>query len=116
MTEVVDLLVTAGAAVRSIEEAAAAGDLGSWLTHDTPVDATDEEFGRHPLRLAARNGRRESVRRLLTLGADPALRDRHGRTPLELCREAADAEASAGRDEVDAILTPLVEPGRGEAN
>lgn len=139
MTDLVDVLVAAGAAVRSIEEAAATGELGSWLTHDTPlqarvralvmaadhervevidalvaagtpVDATDEEFGRHPLRLAARNGRPASVRRLLAHGADPNLRDRQSRTPLALCREASGVEASAGHHEVEAALARLTNP------
>jgi hypothetical protein len=133
MTEVVDLLVAAGARVRSIEEAAAAGDIRSWLHAETPagarlralvmaaqherlgvieqlvaagtpVDGTDETFGRHPLRQAAADGRASSVRLLLALGADPTLRDRLGRTPLALCREGA---ASAGRDEVERMLAPL---------
>ena len=37
----------------------------------TPVDAADEVFGRHPLRLAAANGRPASVHTLLADGADP---------------------------------------------
>ena len=37
MTDVVDVLVAAGARVRSIEEAAAAGDIARWLTADTPL-------------------------------------------------------------------------------
>jgi ankyrin repeat protein len=116
MTEVLDLLVAAGARIDGIEMAAAAGDLGDWLTADTPedaqiralvmaadhqrllvidrliaagtpVDATDPAFGRHPLRTAATNGRPESVARLLEHGADPNLRDpEHDWTPLEWCR------------------------------
>ena len=90
MTDVVDVLVAAGARVRSIEEAAAAGDVAGWLTAETPrqarlralimaadherldviddliaagtpVDEADEVFNRHPLRLAAANGRLSSV-------------------------------------------------------
>src|SRR4051812_30282771 len=38
MTPVVDVLVAAGARVRGIEEAAAAGDLGDWLTPETPLE------------------------------------------------------------------------------
>jgi ankyrin repeat protein len=134
MTEVLDVLVAAGARIRSIEEAAAAGDVDRWLTDGTepqariralvmaadhqrvaviealvaagtPVDHEDAVFHRHPLRLAAANGRPVSVRALLQLGADPLRRDHHGRTPLELCRigrlTAADA---AGHDEVESLL------------
>ena len=85
MTDVVDVLVAAGAGVHGIEEAAAAGDVSRWLgdaTEDarvralviaadherarrnrrliaagTPVDAIDEAFGGHPLRTAAGNAR-----------------------------------------------------------
>ncbi len=112
MTDVVDLLVAAGARVQGVEEAAAAGNVTGWLTADTapgsrvralvmaahherlevidqlvaadtPVDGTDS-FGRHPLRLAAAGGRDRSVTRLLAHGADPALRDSTGQTALEL--------------------------------
>jgi ankyrin repeat protein len=131
MTDVVDVLVTAGARIHGIEEAAAAGDVGGWLEDapsdarvralamaadhqrldvidvliaaGTPVDATDPVFGGHPLRTAAANGRPASVRRLLAHGADPTLRDEQGRTPLDLCR----AGDSAGHREVEAILEPL---------
>jgi hypothetical protein len=135
MTDVVDQLVAAGARIHSIEEAAAAGDISGWLDdappdarlralvmaadHErleviddliaagTPVDATDEEFGGHPLRTAAWNARPASVRRLLAHGADPNLRDDQGRTPLMLCREGRAAGDRPGRDEVEAILAPL---------
>lgn len=131
MTDVVDVLVEAGARVHGIEEAAAAGDVSGWLDDasldarvralvmaadhqrldvideliavGTPVDATDEAFGGHPLRTAAANGRPASVRRLLAYGADPNVRDERGRTPLDLCR----ASGSDRRHEVEAILRPL---------
>jgi uncharacterized protein len=86
MTEVVDVLVAAGAVIHSIEEAAAAGDVSVWLTAETPIeariralvmaadherldvidelvaagtpiDASDPLFGRQALRIAATNGR-----------------------------------------------------------
>lgn len=134
MTDVVDILVAAGAPIRSIEEAAAAGDVGGWLTADTPpearlralimaadhqrpdvidvliaagtpVDANDEVFGRHPLRLAAANGRPASVRILLAHGADPTRRDASGLTPLDHCRRGRiGATDASGYDEVEAIL------------
>lgn len=91
MTKVLDLLVKAGARPNGIESAAAVGDITGWLFPDTPlqariraltfaadhqrlpvidqlidastpVDAVDELFGRQALRLAAQNGRPQSVR------------------------------------------------------
>jgi uncharacterized protein len=142
MTGVVDVLVAAGARIRSIEEAAAAGDVSGWLTDETPldariralvmaadhqrldaidalvdagvpVDAVDPVWGGHPLRTAAANGRPASVRRLLARGADPTLRDEQGRTPLDECRAHRPAGGSPAHDEVEAILAPLVaEPSR----
>ena len=136
MTDVVDVLVAAGARVRSIEEAAAAGDVAGWLTADTPlqarvralimavdhervdvidalvaagtpVDDADEVFGRHPLRLAAANGRPASVRALLAHGVDPTRRDDGGLTALDHCRRARPhATDTSGHDDVEAILDP----------
>jgi uncharacterized protein len=137
MTDVLDVLVAAGARVRSLEEAAAAGDLSGWRLADldgqvklralimaadhqrvdvidqlvaagVPVDEADVVFGRHPLRLAAANGRPESVAALLTRGADPSRRDAAGRSPLELCRHArTQAPDPAAYDAVEALLTAL---------
>ena len=136
MTDVVDLLVAAGARVRSIEEAAAAGDVAGWLTaatplqarlralimaadHEridvidelvsahTPVDDGDEVFGRHPLRLAAANGRPASVRALLAHGADPTRVDGSGLTPWDHCQHGRrDAIDPSGHDDVAALLRP----------
>jgi hypothetical protein len=116
-----------------LEMAAAAGDVTGWplarFTHQsrlralvfaadhqrldvidqliqagTPVNEADAEWGRLPLHTAAGNGRAASVRRLLSHGADPNLRDpRHHRTPLEECQPADSPE----RGEVEAILRPL---------
>jgi ankyrin repeat protein len=134
MTEVVDVLIAAGARVRSIEEAAAAGDIEGWLHDDTPVqsrlralimaadhqrlaaiddlaasgtpvDEADDAFHRHPLRLAAANGRPGSVAALLRLGADPNASDDSGLTPLDHCRAGrSNAAAPDGHDAVEAIL------------
>ena len=105
MTDVLDELVRAGARVRSITEAAAAGDISGWPIADattdeavralimaadhqrldvidalldagTPVDAVDPIWGRQALRVATQNGRAASVQHLLDRGADPALAER----------------------------------------
>ncbi len=137
-TEVVDVLVAAGAQVHGIEEAAAAGDIREWL-EDAPADArvralvmaadhqrldviddlvaagtsvddTDPAFGGHALRTAGRNGRPASVRRLLAHGADSSLRDEDGRSPLELSR----AGTTPGHREVERILAPLTDSDAGD--
>ncbi len=133
MTEVLDQLVAAGALVRSVEEAAACGDLTGWLESDTPmqvriralvfaadqqridvideliaagtpVDAVDEDFGRQALRTAAQHGRPRSVRCLLAHGADPAARDTDGLTALDLANPKNRYLDHAGHREVEAIL------------
>jgi hypothetical protein len=133
MTDVVDVLVAAGARIDSLEMAAAAGDISGWpldrftlqsrlralvfaaahqrldvidalIEAGTPVNEADAEWGRLPLHTAAGNGLAASVRRLLAHGADPNLRDpRHDRTPLNDCQE----DDSPGQREVEAILRPI---------
>jgi ankyrin repeat protein len=131
MTDVVDVLVAAGARVESVEVAAAAGDIRRWLDdapadarlralvmaadHErlhvidglveagTPIDGTDPVFGGHPLRTAASNGRAASVRHLLGLGAEPKLRDAQDRSALELARGGT----TPGHREVVEVLAPL---------
>ena len=133
MTDVLDALVAAGARIVSIPEAAAAGDIDAWPIHaapadelvralvmaadhqrldvidellsaGTPVDAVDPVWGRHPLRVAARNGRPASVALLLERGADPTLADDHGKTPLDLCHDEQGRSAGPDHDEVAALL------------
>ncbi len=134
MTEVLDVLVAAGARVRSLEEAAAAGDITGWLhagtepqaklralifaadhqrldvidqlvAQGTPIDDTDVVFGRQALRVAAANGREGSVRRLLALGANPTATDGDGLRALDHCiRGRAGAAASTGHNAVEAVL------------
>lgn len=135
MTEVLDLLVSAGAQIRSFEEAAAAGHIGTWVLDGidrqtrirglimaadhqrisviedlvaagTSIDEADEAFGRHPLRLAAANGRPASVRSLLASGADPHLRDYLGLTALDLCRRnRLNAIETEPYDEIETLLS-----------
>jgi len=143
MTDVLDVLVAAGAKVGSFEEAAAAGELGDWLqadldqqtlvralvmasdhqrlaaidrliAHGVPVDAEDECYHRQPLRLAAANGRAQSVQALLDHGADPACADHLGRTPLALCLAArAVAADPAPFDKVAERLRRALDDRRG---
>ncbi len=99
MTEIVDILVAAGARIDSLEMAAAAGDITGWplaqstlqsriralgfaadhqrldvidqlIAAGTPVNQADAEWQRLPLRVAVRNGRAASIRRPLAHGAD----------------------------------------------
>jgi uncharacterized protein len=122
MTEVVDLLVAAGAKIQSLEMAAATGDIIGWplarftyqsriralvfaadhqrldvieqlIEAGTPVNEADAEWERLPLHTAAGNGRAASVRRLLTLGAEPNLRARLRGTVSEAGASKARAPA-----------------------
>lgn len=118
-TDVLDLLVHAGASYDGLPLAAAVGDLSGWDLHaqsraqrllalimaadhqrlevvdallDTgvPIDDEDREFGRQALRLAAERGRAASVSHLLARGADPHHRDPvKGRAALYWCRRGA---------------------------
>ena len=136
MTEVLDALVEAGARIRGITEAAAAGNITGWpltaadeeqrlralimaadhqrlrvieelLDVGTPIDGVDPVWGRHPLRVAAQRGRPASVRLLLERGADPTLRDRQGRSALELCQGEHRYLPGPGHDEVAAVLSAV---------
>ena len=134
MIAIVDLLARAGARVNSIAEAAAVGDITSWLQPDTPlqervralvmaanherldiidqlldagtpVDATDVQWGRQALRQAAMNGRVESATHLIARGADPNHRDPvERRTAVEFCRHH---NTSPEHAQVEAILAPI---------
>ena len=133
MTDVVDVLVAAGAKIHDLEMAAAAGDITGWplerftlqsrlralvfaadhqrlevidrlVAAGTPVNEPDAEWERLPLHTAAGNGRVASVRRLLAHGADPNLRGPgHNTTPLE----ESQRENSPAHREVETILRPL---------
>lgn len=101
MTDVLDVRVAAGARIDGIEVAAAAGDLGGWLTGETPlqpriralvmaadherldvidqllaagtpIDARDEVWGRQALRTSTENGRSAAVAHLLARAARPS--------------------------------------------
>lgn len=62
------------------------------LDAGAPVNAADSYQGWTALHLAAALGRADVVELLLERGADPALRDRRGRTPADLARNAKKEE------------------------
>jgi uncharacterized protein len=141
MTEVVDVLVAAGARPHGLGDAAAIGDVTGWLAPDTPVRdrvgaltmAADhqrlaaidqllaagtpidgiDDHGRQPLWLAAANGRPASVAHLLEHHADPNLRDpEHGRTALDWCRRGMRGLTEhPAHDAVEALLRPVTATG-----
>ena len=133
MTDVLDLLVAAGAQVRTLVEGAAAGAIAPWplerqeererllalimaavherldvidalLDAGTPIDAVDPEWHRQALRAAAEHGRPASVRLLLARGADPRLRDADGRSALDMASPAHRYPVGPGHAETEAIL------------
>jgi ankyrin repeat protein len=135
MTDVAEILLAAGAT--DLVQAAAAGDLAGALTPETsqedriaalriaaahgrldvidqliaastPVDGLDRD-GSTALHEAAFSGRPDSVRQLLTHGADPARRDaRFDSTPLGWCRHQREQTGPGqGHDEVEETLGPI---------
>ncbi len=135
MTDVAELLLTAGAT--DLVQAAAAGDLGGvpvretsqadriaalriagaygrlevmdeLIPASTPVDGVDRDGSTRAARGCVL-GRTNSVRHLLSHGADPARRDtRFDSTPLGWCRHQREQMGPGhGHDHVAEILEPL---------
>ena len=104
MTDVLDVLVAAGARITSLEQAAATGDVSDWplarftrqsriralvfaadhqrldvidqlIEAGTPLNEADAEWGGCPCTQQRATAAPASVRRLLAHGADPNLRD-----------------------------------------
>jgi ankyrin repeat protein len=67
------------------------------LSKGAEIDARDRETGSTALHLAASWGRTEALRVLLKRGADPALANKAGVSPLA-------AAVASGQDEAAAIL------------
>ncbi len=138
MTDVAEVLMAAGAT--DLVQAAAAGDLTGTLSADTPepdrvaalrmaadrgqlhvidqllaaatpVDGVDRD-GSTALHAAAYSGRVDSVRHLLSAGADPNRHDtRFDGAPLGWCRhQREEVGPGHGHDAVDEVLSPLTRP------
>jgi ankyrin repeat protein len=82
MTDVVDVLVAAGARVDGVVEAAAAGDLTGFLTADTPLESRIRA-----LTMAAGHDRVWVIDELLAAGTPVDGVDAWGSTALEAARE-----------------------------
>jgi uncharacterized protein len=138
MTDIVDLLVEAGAVIRDIVDAAGAGDLDGFRTATTsdadkaralqaaavcerlpvidelvaagtPVDA--EVDGATALHAAAMHGKARAVAHLLARGADPNRLDRdYHSTPLGWCWHHRSGWGPApGSAEVERLLEPITD-------
>ena len=62
--------------------------------HGAELD-TGDDYQNTPLMWAARNGRTKICVMLLALGADPSLKDKHGKTALDWAREYNKPECAA---------------------
>jgi len=106
--DVLELLLAHGADVNSLNaqgatalhDAALAGQRAAaetLLKHGANIDARDSESGATPLHQAASWGRRGVVDLLIARHADPHIKDKSGRTPLDLA-------VANGQDEVAQVL------------
>ncbi|MBC7927243.1 MAG: ankyrin repeat domain-containing protein [Bryobacteraceae bacterium] len=62
------------------------------VTHGADVNARTREALQTPLHLAASMGKRKAVESLLSLGADPKIKDANGRTPIEAAERAGQTD------------------------
>ena len=92
------------AALRMAAERGRLDVIDQLLSAETPVDGVDTD-GSTALHEAAYSGRADSVRHLLTRGADPGWRDtRFGGTPLGWCRHRRDETGPGhGHEESGAV-------------
>jgi ankyrin repeat protein len=91
-----------------LHDAAISGNLeliGLLLDRGCAIDAVDAESGATPLMLAASLGHTEAVALLLRRGANPALKDKSGRTALARAQEGQDAD-----------LVKLLQQAQGKAS
>lgn len=93
--DILELLLKHGAQVDSVNaqgatalhDAALAGQnaaAAALIRHGANINARDSEMGETPLHRAASWGRRSTVELLLANHADAQIKDKHGRTPLDL--------------------------------
>ncbi|MBV9669661.1 MAG: ankyrin repeat domain-containing protein [Acidobacteriales bacterium] len=76
------------------------------LDHGARIDAAEEQSGATPLMLAAAMARTQAVAVLLARGANPAIKDRHGRTALDRAKETQDDDLVKLLETAVARLTP----------
>ncbi len=103
--EIIELLLAHQADVNSLNaqgatplhDAALAGQKGAaevLLKHGADANARDTESGATPLHRAASWGRIDVLELLLAHAADPEIKDKNGRTPLDLAIENGQSEAA----------------------
>jgi hypothetical protein len=96
---------------------------GADVNARTPAGAT---MSMTPLHWAIYHGQTEMVRRLLDAGADPAVTNEYGKTPLQMCEEAEQGAAAeligktilsrAGGGDEPLAAEPVEEAGRGSGH
>ena len=113
MTDVVDVLMRAGARAGSIEEAAAAGDIDAWLDQPDRPDQPDQQQCLRAMTMAADHQRIGVIRRLAEIGTPVDQADAvFGRNPLLVAAENGRPDSVAMLLELGADPTTRDHDGR----
>jgi len=88
------------------------GSIRQIVSSGTAVNCRDPQTAETPLMAAAMNGKVESVKLLLSLGADPNLKNAHGTTALDMARDREKAftavpSMAAVRGKLREVITAL---------